>query len=255
MCNDFFTIGKFTIHGYGVMIAIGFLLAIFLTTFRAKKKGLDPEIVVDLALISVIGGFVGAKILFVITNFKAFLKAPLSVLGSGGFVVYGGIIFASLFIFLYSKKKKFVFLEYMDLLVPQVAIAQGFGRLGCFCAGCCYGAETTSPLGVVFPEGSLSPVGVKLWPTQIFSAAGDFVIFAVLVLLSRKIKKHGNITCLYFILYGIGRFSVEFFRNDTELYFNVLTQAQFISIGMVIIGTALLILNTLRKSKGTKEEE
>lgn len=253
MCNDFLTIGNFTIHGYGVMIAIGFLLAIFVTVFRTKKAGLDADIIIDLALISVIGGFIGAKLLFVISNFKAFLEAPLSVLGSGGFVVYGGIIFASLLIFLYSKKKKFKFLEYMDILVPQVAIAQGFGRLGCFCAGCCYGAETTSPLGVVFPEGSLAPAGVKIWPTQIFSAAGDFMLFAILVLISKKKPKAGNVACFYAIFYGIGRFIVEYFREDTPLMLNLFTEAQWISIGIVVLGIAALVFNCLRKqSKESK---
>lgn len=254
MYNDFLHIGKFTIHGYGVMIAIGFLVAIFVSTFRAKKKGLDPEVVIDLALISVVGGFVGAKILFVIVDFKEMLTAPLTVLGSGGFVVYGGIILATLLIFLYCKKKKVKFFEYMDLIVPQIPIAQGFGRLGCFCAGCCYGAETTSPLGVVFPQGSLAPAGVKLWPVQIFSAAGDFLIFAILLLYSKKSKKPGNVSCMYFILYGIGRFIIEYFRADERGSVSIFSTSQFISLFIVAAGVILFVYNCVRKKQTTDVE-
>ena len=173
---DLFSIGKFTIHGYGLMIAIGILCCVAMASYRAKKNGLDQEAIVDIGIYGVIGGFFGGKILYVIVEFKTFIKDPKTVLGSEGFVVYGGIIAGFLTAIVYCRIKKLYFLEYFDLAVASISMAQGFGRIGCFLAGCCYGRETTSRFGVVFPEGGLAPAGVKLIPTQLISSAGDFLI-------------------------------------------------------------------------------
>ena len=127
---DLFQIGNFHVHGYGFMIGIGFLLALALGCMRAKKLGLKDESVIDIAILAGVCGFLGAKLLYVIVSFKDFLKDPLAVLGSEGFVVYGGIIAGVLAAWIYCKVKKLVFLEYFDLIMPEVALAQGFGRIG-----------------------------------------------------------------------------------------------------------------------------
>lgn len=261
MKTDIITIGGVTIHGYGLMIAIGFILAIFVAEFRAKKYKLRDESVIDIALIAGIGGFVGAKLLFVIVEFKAFLEAPLEVLGSSGFVVYGGIIFGVLFNLIYCKVKKLNFGEYFDLVMPEIALAQGFGRLGCFLAGCCYGEVTTSRFGVVFPESSgFAPAGVRLVPTQLMSACGDFLNMALLMFIAYKFgytawknlknkdvgKKHllaGDVGLIYFITYGVGRFIIEFFRGDVRGSIGVLSTSQFISVIAVVLGVVLLVIN------------
>ena len=134
---DLFSIGKFTIHGYGLMIAIGILCCVAMASYRAKKNGLDQEAIVDIGIYGVIGGFLGAKILYVIVEFKTFIKDPKTVLGSEGFVVYGGIIAGFLTAIVYCRIKKLYFLEYFDLAVASISMAQGFGRIGCFLAGCC----------------------------------------------------------------------------------------------------------------------
>lgn len=261
MKTDIITIGGVTIHGYGLMIAIGFILAIFVAEFRAKKYKLRDESVIDIALIAGIGGFVGAKLLFVIVEFKAFLEAPLEVLGSSGFVVYGGIIFGVLFNIIYCKMKKLNFGEYFDLVMPEIALAQGFGRLGCFLAGCCYGEVTTSRFGVVFPESSgFAPAGVRLVPTQLMSACGDFLNMALLMFIAYKFgytawknlknkdvsRKHllaGDVGLIYFITYGVGRFIIEFFRGDVRGSIGVLSTSQFISVIAVVLGVVLLVIN------------
>ncbi|WP_027438534.1 prolipoprotein diacylglyceryl transferase [Lachnospira multipara] len=261
MKTDIITIGGVTIHGYGLMIAIGFILAIFVAEFRAKKYKLRDESVIDIALIAGIGGFLGAKLLFVIVEFKAFLEAPLEVLGSSGFVVYGGIIFGVLFNIIYCKMKKLNFGEYFDLVMPEIALAQGFGRLGCFLAGCCYGEVTTSRFGVVFPESSgFAPAGVRLVPTQLMSACGDFLNMALLMFIAYKFgytawknlknkdsnKKHflaGDVGLIYFITYGVGRFIIEFFRGDVRGSIGVLSTSQFISVIAVVLGVVLLVIN------------
>ena len=221
------------------MIGIGVLCCIFTGMKRAKKNGLSEDAVIDIAIWGLLAGFLGAKLLYVIVEWKRFLADPLSVLGSEGFVVYGGIIAGVLAAIIYCKRKKLVFLEYFDLCSASIALAQGFGRIGCFLAGCCYGRETTSSLGVVFPEGSLAPAGVKVLPTQLFSSAGDFGIMFVLLWHYHHRKKVGDTGFLYMLLYGIGRFGIEFLRNDNRGEVGIFSTSQFISL--FIIAAAILL--------------
>ena len=196
---DLFKIGSLTVHGYGFMIGIGFILAMLLAEYRAKKLGLREESVIDITIIAGLSGFLGAKLLYVIVEFDAFVKNPKAVLGSAGFVVYGGIIAGVLCCMLYCKIKKLNFLEYFDLVMPEIALAQGFGRIGCFLAGCCYGKETSAWYGVTFPADCLAPAGVSLIPTQLFSAAGDFIFALILFILQRTLYKKKKILYNMFI--------------------------------------------------------
>lgn len=243
MKNDLFSIGKVEIHGYGLMIGLGILCCLLLGLYRAKKKDMSQEAVLDIALIAVFAGFLGAKILFVIVEFREFIEDPLAVLGSEGFVVYGGIIAGVAGVMIYCRRKGYLFLEYFDLLVPSLAVAQGFGRIGCFLAGCCYGRETASILGVAFPEGGLAPAGVSLLPTQLFSAAGDFIIAAWLLLYNRKAKHIGDVGAMYLLLYGIGRFFLEFLRADDRGALGFLSTSQLISIVIVIVSLVMFRKN------------
>ena len=154
---------------------------------------------------------------------------------------------------IYCRIKKISFLECFDLLCPSISIAQGFGRLGCFLAGCCYGRETTSFLGVVFPEGCMAPAGVKLLPTQLISSVGDFIITALLLWYYKKRKHVGDVGVLYMILYGVGRFFIEFLRSDERGGFGALSTSQWISI--VIVGGALILAwNNRRRDKKVNME-
>ena len=248
MKTDILTIGKITIHGYGLMIAIGILCCIAMGMYRAKKYKLNPEAVIDIALYGVLAGFLGAKLLYVIVEFPAFIKDPLSVLGSEGFVVYGGIILGVLAAIIYCKVKGLVFLEYFDLCAPSISLAQGFGRIGCFLAGCCYGRETQSFLGVVFPANSMAPAGVKVLPTQLFSSAGDFLITAILLLYYKNIKHTGDGGALYMILYGVGRFLMEFLRADDRGNIGMLSTSQMISI-VIVAGAVVLLWQNRRRDR------
>ncbi len=240
MYNDLFTVFGLTVHGYGLMIGLGFILAVLLTSWRAKRLGLSPDIATDLALIAVVTGFLGAKLLYLLVEFKAFLQNPLALLGSSGFVVYGGIISGVLCCILYCRHKKVSFLEYFDLLIPAVAVNQGFGRIGCFLAGCCYGRPTDSFCGVVFPAGSLAPSGIPLLPTQLFSAAGDFLLAALLLVFFKRLKHRGSVGASYLTLYGVGRFVIEFLRDDARGSVGIFSTSQFISLFFVAGGLFLL---------------
>ncbi len=238
---DLFSIGPFTVHGYGLMIGIGVLCCIFMGMKRAKKYGLSEDAVTDIAIFGLIAGFLGAKLLYLIVEWKRFVKDPLDVLGSEGFVVYGGIIAGVLAAIIYCKRRKLIFLEYFDLCAASISLAQGFGRLGCFLAGCCYGRETDLPIGVVFPESSLAPAGVRLLPTQLFSSAGNFLIMFILLWHYKHRKKVGDTGFLYMLLYGVGRFCIEFLRNDSRGTVGVFSTSQFISL--FIVAAALLLFS------------
>ena len=227
------------------MIAIGFAVAILMSYQRAKAYGLRKNAVIDFALMAMIFGFLGAKLLYVIVEYQAFFANPRSVLGSDGFVVYGGIIGGVGAAIVYPRKKKISFMSYFDLAIPAVAAAQGFGRIGCFLAGCCYGCES-SFMGVVFPQGSIAPAGIPLLPTQLISSAGDFLIALILVLYARRSKIKGNVGALYLILYGIGRFAIEFFRSDNRGSVGLLSTSQFISIVFVLGAVVLFFVNKKR---------
>lgn len=126
-------------------------------------------------------------------------------------------------------------------------MAQGFGRIGCFLAGCCYGRETTLPIGVVFPSGSMAPAGVKLLPTQLFSSLGDFLIMAVLLWYQPKSKRAGNVSALYMLLYSVGRFAIEFLRSDDRGGIGAFSTSQWISVVIVVIAAALFWRNKKEK--------
>lgn len=250
MRPDLFSIGPITIHGYGLMIGIGFLAAILIGMKRAEKHGLDKDIVFNMGMLCIVGGMLGAKILYIITEWNSIIhsKNLWSDLAYG-FVVYGGIIGGILILYVYSRFKKLNFLQYMDLIVPSVSIGQGFGRIGCLLAGCCYGRETDCPIGIVFHNSEFAPNGVSLLPTQIFSSLGDFLIAGFLIWYAGKQKKDGKVISMYLILYGVGRFIVEIFRNDPRGNVGMLSTSQFISIFMVAFGAGMMYFVTHRKKK------
>ncbi|NLD29657.1 MAG: prolipoprotein diacylglyceryl transferase [Clostridiales bacterium] len=271
----FFQMGNIVGYSYGLMIGIGALLAIFVSEWRAKRRGLDGELVFSAAVWGLLAGLLGAKLTFIISNIKLLFTNPSYVLGTNGFTVYGGVVLGIIVGGLIVKRKKVDVPVYLDLVIPQIALAQGFGRIGCFLAGCCYGKPTDSHFGVVFPVEAIAPSGIPLIPTQLISAAGDFLIFAILLLLSNfatdylKVRKGEeellykdavtkklrffqplSMSGMYLILYGIGRFAIEFLRADPRRTALGLTSNQYVSIVFVIAGLALIFYGYKRAQKG-----
>lgn len=257
MKNDLFSIGPFTVHGYGLMMAIGILTAYFLVERGGKKRGMDENKIFNLAVWAVVGGLLGAKILYLLTRLPDLIADPSMIVNclKDGFVVYGSIIGGILGAWIYCKRGGLRFLEVFDLVVPYLALAQGIGRIGCLLAGCCYGMEVSesNPIGIVFESSAYAPNHVHLFPTQILSSALNFIHFAVLILLSRKLKTSGQLAGCYLIFYSVGRFILEFFRGDL-IRGNVgtLSTSQFISIFMVIAGLLMVFgLPKLEKNRET----
>ena len=243
MHNDLFSIGPLTVHMYGLMIAIGVIAALYVAEHRAPKNGMDKEMVFPLTMNCLITGIAGAKIMYCIVGWKQFIKDPLSMLGSSGLVVYGGIIGGILSAVVYCKIRKLNFWDCFDIALPSVAVAQGFGRIGCFFAGCCYGKETSAWYGIAFTHSNFAPNDVKMIPTQLISSAGMFLIACLLFWYANHAKKAGQIGAGYMVLYSIGRFGVEFLRGDLARgNVGTLSTSQFISLFIVVIGIALWII-------------
>ena len=241
MKNELLKIGPLTVYGYGAMIALGVIAAWVVTELRAKKHRLSSDHVFALVLWGLLGGLLCAKLLYWITEWKSIIADPGFILDTlpDGFVVYGGILGGILAGWIYCKSKKVDFWKYFDLVMPSVALAQGFGRIGCFFAGCCYGKATDSWFGITFTHSDYAPNGVKLIPTQLISSAGDFMICLMLLAYAKRKPKKGRVASLYLMFYGIGRFGVEFLRSDYRGSVGFLSTSQFISIGIVAAGIIL----------------
>ena len=250
MFNDWFSIGPLTVHGYGVMIAVSILAASWLATKLCKEYKLDYENIDSFIIFVIVIGYAFSKLTYCLTVFDQFLSDPLSVLGSGGWVVYGGILGGLLAALIWCKWKKWKFMDYFQVLMPCVSLAQGFGRIGCFFAGCCGGAVTDAWYGIQFPASSLAwTTTQKIIPTQLLSSAGDFLIFAFLMYNLKKGKHPEDTGAWYLILYSVGRFLVEFLRGDLiRGGIGPFSTSQFISLFVVVLG-AYMIWNRQRKEE------
>lgn len=249
-----FELGPIKVHGYGLMIAIGVVLAFIIAEKRAPKKGLDEERIWPLGMWCALGGFLGAKVLYVITEWKSLFAGKMEFRDIlYGFVVYGGIIGGILAGYLYCKVKKTNFLKYFDIIMPSIALAQGFGRIGCFLAGCCYGKETDAWYGMEFNHSVYQDmIGVKVIPTQLVMSAANFVHFFLLVFIANKVKKDGVVAGCYLLFYSIGRFLIEFLRDDPRGGVGVLSTSQFISLFIFAAGALMVLFFGLRKRKADK---
>ena len=234
-----FSIGFLRVYSYGFMLAVAFLISNYLASRRSHIFNLPGDYINNLTLILLVSGIIGARVFYVLMNIEYFSKKPLEsfMISRGGLVFYGGLLLAFLSGIIFSKINKLSILDTADLIAPFAALGHAIGRIGCFLNGCCYGKETISPLGIKYPG-----IDAKIYPTQLFSSAGLFIIFLILFYLQPKRKFKGQVLFLYLILYGISRFFIEFLRGDLmPVYYN-LTLTQLISIACVIAGLLLYFI-------------
>lgn len=240
------TIGPIPIRLYGLMIGLGFTIGIFLAARQAQKEGINPDRVLDLGVYMLLTAIVGARLLFVLTNLGEFAARPLDAfaLWKGGLVFYGALITAVPIGIWYVKKHRLPVWKTTDIIAPSLALGQAFVGLGCFFAGCCYGAPYSGPACVTFNDvHSLAPLGVSLFSTQLMESGGDFVIFTLLVLLRRHKKFDGQLFWFYALSYAVLRFAIEFFRGDAVrgLYSgNGISTSQIIAIGVFILAGMMI---------------
>ena len=251
-----FHIFGFPVHWYGIMVALGFLSSLVTLEYKREYARMTSDQVIDLSIIVVVCGIVGARIAYVIQFFDQFRGNLWKVfrIDQGGLVFYGGFILAALVIFRYVRKHQLCMSRILDICAPAMAIGHAFGRIGCYIQGCCFGIPCKS-FGVVYPPGTgpaakypdmgsvflnlkltgkAAASSLQLLPVQLFESAGNFLLGAVLLLLFRKIRRSGTIAAAYFICYGVMRFVLEFFRGDHADRIIGLTRAQLIGLFIMI---------------------
>ena len=240
-----FTIGGISIHWYGVMAALGFLAGTLVLYTQRNHAKLTADQVSDLALFAMLAGVIGARIFYVIQFWSAQFQDNLLEIfriDHGGLVFYGGFICAILVLLAYCLKKKISVPAVLDIFAPAIALGHAFGRIGCFLNGCCYGKACDLPWAVVFPQssepGKRYPE-IPLHPVQLYEAVGNLLLFAIMLLLLRKLKTNGQTAAIYMVFYGISRFCYEFFRGDHSDHFWGLTPAQTIGLFLIPAGFGL----------------
>lgn len=244
---------------YGLMISIGIIAGVLLLMKRSRKAGYNDDHIFNMVIIAIIAGVIGAKLFFIMTDIPQLSKDPSIIIKDfgNGFVFYGAIIGGIIAAYIYSRREKWDFLEVFDLTIPSIPLAQAFGRIGCFMAGCCYGRETNTNLYVVFKNSLYAPNGVHLIPTQIISSLGNFIIFGILLWIDRKERtKRGQLAAIYLIIYSIARYIIEYFRGDPRgTVFKVFSTAQFTCIFVFIAGIILYFLAPDKRDKDTANDE
>jgi phosphatidylglycerol:prolipoprotein diacylglycerol transferase len=277
-----FHIFSWPIRWYGIMAALG-CIAAYITFLKNRKYAkLDIEQVSDILFLLIISGIVGARIFYCVEYYDQFkysytpdgkqilnsgwqIFLQMLQVYNGGIVFYGGFIFAVIALFIYCRKKQLNFWRVSDMAAPGLALGHAFGRAGCFLNGCCYGKVTDSSICAVYPAGTFPaeryPVitgegihqhlhSMHLYPVQMYESFCNIFIAAVLMYLLRKLKT-GQTLALYFIMYGIVRFSDEFLRGDynqKDLFFNYLKPGQFVSIFLIPAGIIMFIYFAKNKS-------
>jgi len=227
-----FSLGAIHLYSYGFCIALGVLLSLFLMRRFALKKGFPkPDEVFDMAFMVLVWGFLGARLFYVVQNFSYYVSEPLKIFAvwEGGLIFYGGAIAGFLGLVWVAWKKKWSLWKILDFLVPYVALTQAFGRIGCFLNGCCYGKVCDLPWAVRFPG---LPYAVH--PAQLYEAFYDIVLFAFLIKRREQVRFEGEIGLLYFLLYGMGRYTIEFLLEPGWMWMG-LTSNQWLSIAIMVV--------------------
>lgn len=253
--------GLFQLPTYGLLFAGGVLLAWIWFTRRARTMKLPEDKVFNLAFYSLLGGILGAKLLLVVVDWRDYIADPKLLLGTlrTAGVLVGGVVGGAVVFIGYARKHRLPLLQLLDAVVAPLALAQALGRFGCFAAGCCYGEPVGAdhPLGVVFnhPDAIAhsAHAGQTLLAVQPLEATVDLIIVVLLTLLwRRRPKPEGTVLWCYLLLYGIARFTIEFWRGDRGrgLYFDDrISTSQLFAIAGIVIGLAMLVRSRLAREK------
>ncbi len=240
-------LGKFSLYTYGLFAAMGFLAAIWFATREAKRCGVDHEKIMDLSFYILVAAIVGSRLAYIGTVPDEFLANPLEMfkIWKGGLVFYGGFVGAMLTAIIYLKVKHLPIWKTGDILAPAVALGHCLGRIGCFFAGCCYGKACDLPWAITFHDpASLAPINVPLHPTQLYSSAGNFLIFLILLVVRRYQKFEGQLFWLYVLLYGVTRSFIEMFRGDYRggEIMGVLSVSQTVGCSLALVAVVMMVV-------------
>lgn len=259
-----FTVGFFSAHWYALCLLLGFLGAagFFLWSTRAvqeQKKWDAYDLLLALAFGALLGGRIGFVLLY---RPDVFLDDPLRIVspydfasgqwtGISGMSFHGGLIGATLALFLCARRRRTSFFQVADVIALAVPIALFFGRIGNFLNQELYGRLTERAWGMYFP---VAPAGALRHPSALYEALGEgVVLFCLLWWAKRRIRFSGGVSALFILGYGIIRFALEYFREPdagAPIFWGTLTLGQVYSIPLVVIGAALFLW-LREKSRGT----
>jgi phosphatidylglycerol:prolipoprotein diacylglycerol transferase len=255
-----FQSGHFAIPTYGVLVALGVLIGLWISVRNSAKQGIKAENAWDFGIAVVLAGIMGSKLLYVILDWQTGLSLgenlrqifSLDTLQSGG-VFSGGLIAAFAVAAWFLRKHRMPALATCDAFAPGLAMGHAIGRLGCFAAGCCYGKPTDHFWGITFKNLLPTPLAdalVPREPTQLFESAVELGIFFLLTWMFKRKKFDGQIFGAYLFLYGVARFFLEFLRDDPgrgSVFGGVLSGTQLIAIGLVLAGGIIWYLRPAPK--------
>jgi len=247
MLPKLISIGSFYIPTYGVLIALGFLAGLGVTMRLARRAGLPADKVTNLAVYCAMAGILGAKLFMFLFDIGDYWRDPAQIftmetLQAAG-VFHGGFLVALLVAVLYIRRQRLPVLNTMDAFAPGIVIGQAIGRLGCFAAGCCWGRQCDLPWGVHFRSNFAAPVPLDkaLHPVQLYESAADLLIFAFLYRRATQRHPAGQIIGLYMVLYSTARFVIEFFREHEQSLVGPFSLTQWIALGVLAGGAAILL--------------
>lgn len=217
-------VGSFAIHSYGLLLAVGFLLAIQIFVSRGKRRGIPEDSLHTISLVILILAIVGGRGLFVLTHWTEYTNDFLGIfrLWEGGLMLYGGYILAIAGGIAYVRRKRLPLWKIADSAAPSMAIGIGIGRLGCFLNGCCFGLPTSLPWGVRFPSDSYAAYtfpGSSVHPSQLYLALAGVGLFLVLLRLDRAPRFDGWLFWTAVAVDAVLRFVIDFTRYYDQTSF------------------------------------
>ncbi|MBI4522702.1 MAG: prolipoprotein diacylglyceryl transferase [Deltaproteobacteria bacterium] len=242
-----FKIGPVTIYSLGVFWALGALAGAWVMQLELKRHRYNPEIASSMVVGAAVGGLIGARLLFILEEWKSFIGAPLEFLWSGsGFSWHGGLLGGALAVSWVVRRSAIPWLKAADISAPALALAYGIGRIGCFLAGdATWGKVSDVPWAMAFPNaiagwfhpltGIPYPPGVRVHPTQIYEFIQSLIVFGILWPFRKRTYPDGAIFWLYLILSGLMRFIVEFWRVNPVVGLGM-TEYQWISLVLIAVG-------------------
>jgi phosphatidylglycerol---prolipoprotein diacylglyceryl transferase len=244
----FFQYKILQIGGYGVMLGLGFYFAFLLTEREFILRGKNPDLAYKILLAAIPCGIIGSKLFHILEHIDQFKADPSGMIFSGaGLSAYGGLLMSLLVCYFIIRHNKESFLEIADITSPALMLGYCFGRFGCHVAGDgCYGIATSSFFATSYPNG-IVPSTAAVYPTPLFEVAFAVIATGILLQLRKKELTRGNLFFIYMIMMGVPRLLVEFIRTNPFLVFG-LTQAQVVSIGLIIAAVTGLAYNA-KKAK------
>jgi phosphatidylglycerol:prolipoprotein diacylglycerol transferase len=242
-----FRLGSFEITSFGAMVALGAALGILLLRRELVRSGLDGAKGIDAALVGVLGGLAGAKILYVIEHWAEPLADTL--LSRGGMSWFGGFTGGVLAGLAMVAWQRMPLMTVLSAAAPALALGQAIGRIGCFLVGDDYGRPTSLPWGLAFPEG-LPPTTARVHPTQIYECGLLLATTAILIRMRRRGTADRSVFAWYLVLAGGMRFLIEMVRIN-QVVFVDLTTAQLFSAALVLVGLWLLMRPAAAPARAT----